>query len=225
MEYTTIEQEMELIAQGKYTFPISIDGQLVYSAEEALENFRQFKARRENLIREIREEWLATPAGKLCLEAYQKFQEYKAYLEQNPKACPEPFPGVDFKEHEFFEQGLLVIREYERERAEKDLRNLRRAQMAARCEHRHTDGRRCGAPRVRGKKLCHRHEAMEQAKALKLDLGPMEDPDSIQMAIMKLQRAVIDGTLDPTQTGQLAYTIQLAAWNVGRTKLAREAEK
>jgi hypothetical protein len=61
------------------------------------------------------------------------------------------------------------------------------------------------------------HERMEEAKALKLDLGPMEDPDSIQVAIMKLQRTVIEGTLDTKKIGQLAYLIQLAAWNVTRT--------
>lgn len=231
-EYTTIDEEIALLEQGKGSFPMSIDGKRVHSAEEALKIYRDAKTHREILARGFREEWQATPAGKLCMEAYQKFQEYKTYLEQHPSAGPDPFPGADFKEHDFFIQGLLVMREYEqarreheRERAETDLRNLRRAQMAARCEHTHADGRRCRAPRVRGKKLCHRHQAMEEARALKLDLGPMEDPDSIQIAIMKLQRAVIDGTLDAKAIGQLAYTIQLAAWNVTRTKMAREAKE
>jgi hypothetical protein len=61
------------------------------------------------------------------------------------------------------------------------------------------------------------HERMEETKALKLDLGPMEDPDSIQVGIMKLQRAVIDGVLDAKQIGHLAYLTQIAAWNVTRT--------
>ena len=107
--------------------------------------------------------------------------------------------------------------DYHQEREEKDRRNLERAQLAARCQHAYLDGERCRAPRVKGKKLCRMHERIEEAKALKLDLGPMEDPDSIQVAIMKLQRAVIDGTLDSKQIGQLGYLIQLAAWNVTRT--------
>jgi hypothetical protein len=56
-----------------------------------------------------------------------------------------------------------------------------------------------------------------------LDLGSMEDPDSIQVAIQRLQKAIIDGKLTGKQVGQLAYTIQLAAWNVKRTSLGKEA--
>ena len=107
------------------------------------------------------------------------------------------------------------------ERAEKDRKNLEKAQRAARCQHIHANGEQCGAPKVRGKKLCHMHERMEQTKAERLDLGPMEDPDSIQMGIQKLQAAIIDGKLDAKQIGQLAYTIQLAAWNVMRTSMVK----
>jgi hypothetical protein len=66
------------------------------------------------------------------------------------------------------------------------------------------------------------HDRLEEAKTemLALDLGPMEDADSIQMGIKKLQRAIIEGKLDHRQVGQLAYTIQLAAWNVTRTSMA-----
>jgi hypothetical protein len=48
----------------------------------------------------------------------------------------------------------------------------------------------------------------------------MEDADSIQVGIRKLQAAIIDGKLDSKQIGHLAYTIQLAAWNVTRTTTA-----
>jgi hypothetical protein len=72
---------------------------------------------------------------------------------------------------------------------------------------------------MKGKKLCRMHDRMEEARALKLDLGPMEDPDSIQIAIKKLQAAVIDGVLDHKQVSALSYLIQLAAWNVTRTSL------
>jgi hypothetical protein len=104
-----------------------------------------------------------------------------------------------------------------REREETLRRNLEKAQSAARCEHEFLSGERCRAPRVKDKKLCRMHEGMEEAKAVKLDLGSMEDPDSIQVGIRKLQAAIIDGKLDSKQIGHLAYTIQLAAWNVTRT--------
>jgi hypothetical protein len=47
----------------------------------------------------------------------------------------------------------------------------------------------------------------------------MEDPDSIQIAIKRLQAAVIDGVLDNKQVAALSYLIQLAAWNVMRTTM------
>jgi len=59
---------------------------------------------------------------------------------------------------------------------------------------------------------------MEEARSATLDLGPLEDPDSIQEAIRKLQGAIVEGKMSHRQMGQLAYTIQLAAWNVTRTR-------
>jgi hypothetical protein len=123
---------------------------------------------------------------------------------------------VDFDEHKLFEHGLRAVDEHRHERAEKLRKNLEKAQAAARCQHEHVNGNQCRAPRVKDGKLCHMHQRLEEAKSEKLDLGPMEDPDSIQVGIKKLQGAIIEGTLDARQVGQLAYTIQLAAWNVGR---------
>ena len=64
---------------------------------------------------------------------------------------------------------------------------------------------------------------MEEAKAVKLDLGTMEDADSIQVGIRKLQAAIIDGKLDAKQVWASEQHIRssLAAWNVKRTTAAR----
>ena len=213
-------------AQPDRQFPISIDGKMCYTAEEARKARRERAEQRARFVRKLREDWLDTPQGRLCVEFYKKFREYEAYLAEHPDAHPlTMFAGADFHEHDAFKEVLRLVGESDRARAERDAINLRRAHLAARCRHHHADGRRCGSPRLRGKKLCYWHQRLEEAKALKVDLGPMEDPDSIQMAIMKLQRAVIDGSLDFRQTGQLAYTIQLAAWNVTRTKMARAAKE
>jgi hypothetical protein len=200
------------------------DGQKFYSRAKLEEFQREQEERRAAYRRERREKWLETPEGKLCMEFYRKFQEYKDYLEKHPGAQMCHGSRVDFTEHQLFQEGLRVAREYERERAEKDLRNLRRARAAARCEHLHADGRRCGSPRVKGNKLCYMHQRMEEARASKLDLGLLEDAESIQLAIMKLQRAVIDGVVDGKQAGRLAYLIQLAAWNVTHTRMPRREE-
>ena len=99
----------------------------------------------------------------------------------------------------------------------RDQQNLERAQKAVRCTHLLTNGERCRAPRVRRRLLCHMHERMLEARAEKIELPPLEDANSIQLAIMKLQKVVIDGTLDHKQIGYLSNLLQIAAWNVSRT--------
>jgi len=191
-----------------------------YSEEEAAELRRRHRQR-------DKDDWEKTEHGKLCLAFYESFHAYKQYLETHPLADVMPNDGEDYDEHKLFEEGLRMVEQQRQEREETLRRNLEKAQKAARCQHFYLNGDQCGAPRVRGKKLCHMHERMEEAKTemleLELDLGPMEDADSIQMGIKKLQRAIIGGKLTHRQVGQLAYTIQLAAWNVTRTSMAARA--
>lgn len=195
----------------------NIDG-FWYAQEEAEQVMRQNARKRAAYAKKLKEQWLETPQGKLCMAFYQAFQEYKKYLEENPRAEASPVGSpLEFEEHRLFEEGLRMVEDHQMERAERDRKNLERAQKAARCEHNFEDGERCRAPRIKGKRLCRMHERLEEAKALRLDLGPMEDPDSIQHAIRKLQAAVIDGALDHKQVAALSYLIQLAAWNVTRT--------
>jgi hypothetical protein len=195
-----------------------------YAKEEVEQVLRQNERKRAAYKKKLRETWLETEQGKLCMAFYQAFQEYRQYLEEHLYAQVSPDRSkLEFEEHKLFEEGLRMIRDHQAERAERDRKNLERAQSAARCEHNFVDGERCRAPRMKGKKLCRMHERMEEAKALRLDLGSMEDPDSIQIAIKKLQAAVIDGVLDNKQVAALSYLIQLAAWNVTRTSMvARE---
>ncbi len=214
------EETKPMIQPRHHTDPratVNLAG-LWYAPEEVEEVKRQNAERRAQYRRDMKERWVRTPEGKLCLELYTKFQEYKQYLEENLPARRRPDGAeLDFEEHMLFAEALRRVSDYQQEREERDRRNLEKAHLAARCEHQHTDGERCGCPRVKGKKLCYMHLRLREATALKLDLGPMEDADSIQIGIKKLQAAVIDGTLDHRQIGSLAYLIQLAAWNVSRT--------
>lgn len=185
----------------------------LYSEEEV----KRFRAA---YMKDMKSHWLETEQGRLCMAFYKAFHEYKKYVEEHGYALQRRDGGpLDFDEHKLFEHGLQAVEDYKIERAERDRKNLEQAQKAARCEHMYTDSAQCRAPRMKGKKLCRMHERMEEAKALKLDLGPMEDPDSIQIAIKKLQAAVIDGVLDNKQVSALSYLIQLAAWNVTRTSM------
>jgi len=171
----------------------------------------------------FRQEWEQTGGGQLCLAFYDAFKKYKYYLETHGGEALRPSGPINNKydEHTVFQECLSTLESYKREREESLRRNLEKAQSAARCEHEFMNGERCRAPRVRDKKLCRMHEGLEEAKAVKLDLGTMEDADSIQVGIRKLQAAIIDGKLDSKQIGHLAYTIQLAAWNVTRTTTAQ----
>lgn len=196
-----------------------------YTAEEAAELKRRFEVQQANYRKELRKGWEESEHGRLCLAFYEAFQAYKKYFETHDSAKWVP-SGPDlncmqYDEHELFKEGLRMAEAHWREQEEIRRRNLEKAQRAARCTHVHVGGGQCGSPRVRGKKLCYMHERLEEAKSAKLDLGPMEDPDSIQLAIKRLQGAIIEGKLDQKQVGQLAYTIQLAAWNVTRTSMVR----
>jgi len=173
--------------------------------------------------KKFRHEWEQTGGGQLCLAFYDAFKKYKEYLEIHSGETARPSGPISNKydEHEVFQECLSTLESYKRDREETLRRNLEKAQSAARCEHEFLNGERCRAPRVKGKKLCRMHEGLEEAKAVKLDLGTMEDADSIQVGIRKLQAAIIDGKLDSKQIGHLAYTIQLAAWNVTRTTTAQ----
>jgi len=184
-----------------------------YSEEEYKELQRRY-------IQAGKDKWEQTKHGKLCLAFYEAFHAYRKYLEEHAFARRSPQGhDVDYDEHKLFEEGLRIVEELQEEREEKLRRNLEKAQKAARCRHTYLNGRQCGAPRVRGRKLCHMHERVEDAKTAVIDLGPMEDADSIQMAIRRLQGAILEGKLNHRQIGQLAYTIQLAAWNVTRTSV------
>lgn len=221
------EQEIKPRHPQDPTATAQYKGQFYTRAEAAELRRRESEA---HYWKETREGWEETEAGQLCIAFYQAFHAYKNYMEEHPHAIFTPQgPRADrYDEHKLFEAGLKVLEQDRREREETARKNLEKAQRAARCQHTHLTGEQCGAPRVRGKKLCYMHERMEEAKAESENIGAMidgwsmEDPDSIQAAIQRLQRAIIGGKLTATQVGQLAYTIQLAAWNVTRTSWMRE---
>jgi hypothetical protein len=194
-------------------------GEFLVSREEAEELTRRSHLQADALKKEQKEEWLASAGGQICTKFWNAFREYEDFLQENPEARHMAMGWNDkyYDEHQLFEEGLKVMATYADERAETRRKSLEKAKKSARCQHLHVSGEQCGSPKMRGRKLCYMHERMEEARSATLDLGPMEDPDSIQIAIRKLQSAIIEGKLGPRQVGQLAYTIQLAAWNVTRT--------
>jgi hypothetical protein len=171
------------------------------------------------------EEWSKTPHGALCVDLHAKFQEYKKFLEEHPWARDPKGALETFAEHQLFAEALREVSNHEAERTERDLKNLEKAQLAARCEHIFMDGVRCGAPKMRGRELCRMHDRLDAANTTKLDLGPMEDPESILVAIKRLLAAILEGTVDGKLVSQLTNLIQVAAWNVRGMKLGKGAKE
>jgi hypothetical protein len=95
-------------------------------------------------------------------------------------------------------------------------RNLGHADDAPRCTHIKPDGIRCGSPRMKTGKLCYAHQRMLECRAQRLRLPPMEDPNSIQLGLMEVSRALLDGQISEKTAGLLFYGLQTAAGNVER---------
>ena len=93
---------------------------------------------------------------------------------------------------------------------------IERANNAPRCQFEKPNGHNCRAPRVRGKKYCHMHLMLEEARPEKIKLPSLGDANAIQAAIAKGAQAVVDGKLEQKQASILGYYLQLALSNVGR---------
>ncbi len=101
---------------------------------------------------------------------------------------------------------------------------MERAHQAPRCRHPKAGGGTCRAPRVRGKKYCHMHEMLEEARPEKINLPSLGDAHAIHAAIAKGAQAVVDGKLEYKQASILGYYLQLALSNVGRVDFEEEQE-
>jgi hypothetical protein len=144
--------------------------------------------------------WAEGQAGKFCGRILKAYQDYEDYLKRNYSARRD----ADYVEA--ISQDLyLKLRE-----------NLAKADEAERCIHLKSSGRRCGSPRMNKSTLCFAHARLAETRPETMDLPPLEDANSVQLAIMKLAQWVIDGKMDPGKATKVAYIIQVAANNVGR---------
>jgi hypothetical protein len=88
---------------------------------------------------------------------------------------------------------------------------LEKADAAPRCAHIYADGTRCRGPRMRSGKQCYAHEQMEASRTQKLRLPPLEDSNSVVLAVMEIQRALLDGLISEKTAGLLLYSLQIGA--------------
>jgi hypothetical protein len=155
-----------------------------------------------------RQRWAEGKAGELCEKLYRAYTAYEEYLARNYQA------SQDAEHVETVSQQL-----YLRLRG-----NLEKAHQTERCAHVKPNGRRCGSPRMNSGELCYAHARMLESRPKTLALPSLEDPNGVQLAIMKLAQWLIDGEMDPQRAGRLAYLIQTAASNVGRVDFSEEEE-
>jgi hypothetical protein len=95
--------------------------------------------------------------------------------------------------------------------------NLERADTAPRCEKVREDGTVCGSPQMKGYRYCYTHERMLQTQSQRLQLPALEDANGIQMAIMRVQKALIDDEITEKKAGLLLYSLQMASSNLKHT--------
>lgn len=192
-----------------------------YSAEEremllhthTSEGFAEInRIRDERRLREAKERerkaWPATRAGQLLKKLGECFAEYRECLLEDPK--------LQEKALEFDEVNQKI---FNRMRT-----NIEQAHNSPRCRFQKPNGMTCRAPRVRGKKYCHMHIMLEEARPEKISLPSLGDANGIQAAIAKGAQAVVDGKLDQKQAGLLGYYLQLAVSNIGRVDFDEEQE-
>jgi hypothetical protein len=162
----------------------------------------QMRDERRAVLRREQEsrEWQASEAGRLLKQLGECFAAYRECLAQDPRLQEKALA------HDELNQRL-----FNRIRT-----NLERANSAPRCRYEKANGMTCRAPKVRGKKYCHMHLMLEEARPQKISLPSLGDANGIQAAIAKGAQAVVDGKLEQKQASILGYYLQLAFSNVGR---------
>ncbi len=99
------------------------------------------------------------------------------------------------------------------------------------CRHIFAGGRKCKAPALTGQPLCYFHSRAARGKstprkgaAIRWDIGPLEDADTIQLALSEVLRAIASGQLEPRRGGLLLYGLQVAAGNVKHARSYRDRD-
>ena len=160
---------------------------------------------RQDLVREqVRQE-----ASALVKRVAEGYTALRSLMEQNPWLTQE-MDATDRERKRAFDEKLQ--------------QGLRRANDAPRCRWVRQDGTNCGSPQTRNHIYCYAHRQMMEARALALQLPAAEDANSIQVGLMRIQKALIDDTISTKKAGLLLYSMQLAMTNVGQTTFGKAAD-
>jgi hypothetical protein len=148
-------------------------------------------------------------AEALALKLAQTYEELSRLLERNPgmKRQMTEGPAKEEKVYQKLKQRLKM------------------ADMAPRCQWVRQDGTSCGSPQMKHHIYCFAHMQMAEARDLMLRLPPPEDPNAIQVGLMRIQKAVIEDTISMKKAGLLLYSMQLALTNVGQTTFGKAKDE
>jgi hypothetical protein len=180
-------------------------------------------------------EWII--GGKrYSIEEYEEYQKQElkrweldeAEVRRLVGAVGEAFTACEkfMEEHPQYPYGLKDDAQQREFKIFEKLRwNLGAANRAPRCEKVREDGTVCGCPQMKGYSYCYAHERMLRMQSQKLELPTQEDGNGIQMAIMRVQKALIDDEISTKKAGQLLYSLQMASSNLKHTTFASAGEK
>ncbi len=176
-----------------------VDGQKLTN-----EQYEQLERQKQLEKRNIQQE-----SERLSRQLSQAYAALKEHLERNPEVSQKISD-----EQELDQQIYYKLRQ-----------NLHRADEAPRCGWMREDGTACKSPRMRKDIYCYAHCQMRQARAENLWLPAQTDANAIQMAVMLVQRALIDDEISEKKAGLLLYSIQIAATNVDKTTFGESDEE
>lgn len=187
-----------------------VDGKQ-YTDEEYQELEKQWKAQREaeRKTREEAERKAQAEATELLRQLGRAYTAYREFADRHAGLCLAADADAA--------AGHELYRKLQE--------NLGHANQAPRCEHVKADGLRCGSPRMKTGRLCYAHQRMADARPRTLRLPPMEDPNSIQLGLMEVSRAMLDGQISEKTAGLLFYALQTAAANAGRVTLHKAPQE
>src|SRR5690348_8700834 len=148
-------------------------------------------------------------AEALALKLAQTYEELTRLLERNPGMKRQMTEGESREDKVY----------------QKLKQRLKMADMAPRCQWVRQDGTSCGSPQMKRHIYCFAHIQMAEARALMLRLPPPEDANAIQVGLMRIQKAMLEGTISTKMAGLLLYSMQLALTNVGKTTFGQAKDE
>jgi uncharacterized membrane-anchored protein YhcB (DUF1043 family) len=149
-------------------------------------------------------------AAELLRRMTDSYRELTQFMQQHP--------GLVQPAHSNAEQMQQAL--YQKLR-----QNLQQADAAPRCRWIKEDGTPCLSPKMRTSDYCFAHMQMSEAKPKKFRLPAAEDANAIQVAIMEVQRMLIDDEISEKKAGLLLYSLQIASTNLKQTTFGKNPEE